>query len=134
MKKALAVVFLMVLFSLPAYAALTYVNVDMSTGTNALDTKSAQVDARVLTANAAEVHTVPTWDDGGVTRKAGRVLFSSTKPFYIKLDGAAAIPAADITNGTSSELNPAWRWLAGNVTTIGLISPEDAIVTMTFFK
>jgi hypothetical protein len=88
------------------------------------------VDARVLAAATAEAHTVPTG--------AKRVLFSANCDFFALFNataaaGTAATPAADITDGTSPELNPVVRDLSG-VAEISLISAAGGIVTMRFFR
>ena len=83
------------------------------------------VDARVLAANVNEDHTVAT--------DAKYVIFSSTVDFYAKKGGTAAVPAADVTDGTGSELNPT-IWYISGITTIGLIAPTAAVVTLTFYK
>jgi hypothetical protein len=84
----------------------------------------AYVDARVLAANVSETHTIPTG--------ALWVLFSSTCNFYAKLGASAAIPAADVTDGTGSELNPA-AWQISGSTQITLISATACTVTMAFY-
>jgi hypothetical protein len=59
------------------------------------------VNARVLAAGVSETALMP----------AGTrfVVFSSECNFYAKPGAAAAVPGADITDGTASELNPsAW--------------------------
>lgn len=89
-------------------------------GTN----RSTYVDARVLAANVAEVHTVPAG--------ARYVLFSATNDFYANFNAAAAVPAADIENGTASILNPGLRSIEGAVT-IGLISGGTCVLTMEFY-
>ena len=81
------------------------------------------VDARVLAANTAEVWTAP-----ASTRF---VIFSSNCDFYAKPNAAAAVPAADVTDGSASELNPAAWYFITPVTTIGLISASACIVTVT---
>lgn len=83
------------------------------------------VDARVLAANTNETHTVPTG--------ANFVIFSANSDFYASYDGDdAVVPGADVTNGTSNELNPTVRYIQG-VTEIDLISPTACIVTMAFY-
>lgn len=86
---------------------------------------SDQVDARVLAAGVAEVHTVPTG--------ARYVLFSSTEDFYVKVNGTAAVPSDDVTAGTASILNPGLRSL-DRVITLGLISPVACVITMEFYS
>ena len=61
------------------------------------------------------------------------VLFTSTADFWATIGGTAAVPAADITNGSSAELNPVLRRVDDG-DTISVISATDAIVHMAFFK
>lgn len=83
------------------------------------------VDTRVLAASVAEVIPVPPG--------ARFVLFSSTADFFAKANAAAAIPAADVTDGSASELNPTIRRVEG-VTTIGIISPAGGTVSLSFYS
>ena len=90
--------------------------------------QSNWIDARVLAANTAETFQAPAL--------ARFVLFSADGDFYCKIataSTAAAIPAADITDGTSSELNPAMRYI-GEQEFISLIAPAARVVTLQFFK
>lgn len=94
------------------------------------------VDARVLAANTAEQHTIPTFTDHlGNTKTARHVIFNATADFYAAYgtNPTAAVPAADVTDGTASELNPTIRFLDGADTKISLISAGTCIVTMAFF-
>lgn len=61
------------------------------------------------------------------------VLFSATGDFYVRWDGsAAAIPSADVTNGSGSAANPRVRHgVPGD--TFSIIAAADIIVTMEFF-
>lgn len=93
--------------------------------------QSVYIDNRVLAANTAEAHTVPT-DAAGV--KANYVVFSATCDFYADFASTAVVPSADVTNGSGPELNPTVRFLANDVTTISLISPTACVVTMMFYK
>ena len=86
---------------------------------------SDHVDARVLAAGVAEAHTIPAG--------AKYVAFSATADFYAKFGGAASVPAADVTNGTASALNPTQRRVPDGVTTIGLIAPAASVVTLSFW-
>ena len=86
---------------------------------------SDHVDARVLAAGVAETHTVPAG--------ARYVVFSATADFYAKFGAAAAVPAADVTNGTASALNPTQRRIPDGATTIGLIAPAACVVTLSFW-
>lgn len=83
------------------------------------------VDARVLAANVAEVWTAPA--------NARFVLFSANCDFFAKPNAAAAVPAADVSDGTASELNPAAWYSSTPFTSIGLISPTSCTVTMAVF-
>ena len=84
------------------------------------------IDARVLAANTNETHTVPTG--------AKYVVFAANcAAFYAKQGGAAAVPAADVTDGTGSALNPAGFGIDG-ISSIGLISPTACTVSLWFFK
>lgn len=90
------------------------------------------IDVRILAANTAEAYTVPT--DTGSNRKAQYVIFSANCDFWVTTDGTtAAIPAADISDGTSPELNPTQYILGGSVTTLSLISATGGAVNMSFY-
>lgn len=89
------------------------------------------VDARVLAATTAESHTIPAG--------AKYVRLTGTVAFYMKFGGTAAIPASDITNGSSSILVsptccPATYQIPEGVTTIGLIASAICVITMEFFE
>ena len=83
------------------------------------------VDARVLEANVAETHNVPT---GAVY-----CVFSATDNFYVNFTTTATVPGADVTTGVGSFLNPGTMKIQG-LTSFSLISPTAAVVTMAFFK
>jgi hypothetical protein len=85
---------------------------------------SDYIDARVLAANVNETHTVPTG--------SAFVLFSADGDFYAKPNAVAAVPAADVTDGSASELNPT-LWSLSNVTSIGLIADAARKVTLSFY-
>lgn len=84
------------------------------------------VDARVLAAGVAEVHTVPAGADF--------VIFSADNNFYAK-PGAVVptVPSVDVTDGSAPELNPG-VWSLEGVTQIRLIAPLATVVTMSFYK
>lgn len=90
----------------------------------------SDVNAAVLAANTAETITIPS----GATH----VSFSANTDFYMKFNGTAAVPGADVSDGSASELNPTVRrLLLGDgtaVTSISVISPVAAVVTAMFFK
>ncbi len=89
---------------------------------------SAYMDARVLAATTAKVHTIPAG--------ARSVRFTGTIPFWINFGGAAVIPAADVTDGTASILILTDRLYAipATATTIGIIASAICTVTMEFYK
>lgn len=91
------------------------------------------INARVLaTGGTAEDFTVPAGAD--------LVVFSATDIFYALPNGTAAAPAADVTNGSGSFLNPtAWlltpRTSGTAISTISVVSPNNGtIVTAAFYK
>lgn len=89
------------------------------------------VDARVLAASTAEAHTVPAG--------AKYVRLTGTVAFYVKFGGTAAIPSADITDGTSSILIsatccPATYKIPEGVTSIGVIASAICVLTLEFFE
>lgn len=59
------------------------------------------IDARVLGAGVAETYTLPT-DAAGRKGVFLRLTSTTTTPIAYKWDGVASVPAADITDGTSS--------------------------------
>lgn len=84
------------------------------------------IDARVLAANTAETHTMPS--------NTRFVLFSADCNFYVNaIGGTAAVPAADVTNGSASELNPAAYYWTTPPTTISIIAPTACVVTMAVY-
>lgn len=83
------------------------------------------VDARVLAAGVAEVWTAPA--------NTRFVVFSGNCNFYAKANAAAAVPAADVTDGTASELNPAAWYFSSPVTTIGVISSSACVLTISAY-
>jgi len=89
---------------------------------------SDYIDARVLAAATAERHTIPTG--------ARYVVFSADATFYAKFGDVAvtaAVPAADITDGTASAVNPEAREIPSGVTHISLIAAAATVVTMSFY-
>lgn len=82
------------------------------------------IDARVLAATTNESHTIPSG--------AKWVVFSADGDFYALVGGTAAIPGADVTDGTASQLNPTVWYLEGE-TAIGLIASATRVVTMAFY-
>lgn len=83
------------------------------------------IDARVLAAGVSEAHTIPSG--------AKWVLFSSDCNFYAKPGATAAVPAADVTDGTASEQNPAAWFIEPGTTQIALIAATTCTVTLAFY-
>jgi len=83
------------------------------------------VDARVLAAGVSEAHTMPS--------NTRFVIFSANCDFYAKSGGTAAVPAADVTDGSGSELNPAAWYFNTPPSQIALISASTCIVTMSVY-
>lgn len=127
MKRILAGLALALAAAIAWPAANTFnVNPAPSGMVSAIRIAPTYVDARVLAANVAETHTVPTG--------AGWVLFAANCNFYAKTGASAAVPAADVTDGSASELNPAAWQLPGGTTQITLIAPTACVVTMAFYN
>lgn len=79
------------------------------------------IDCLVLAANVAETWTKPS--------SIEFILINGTVAFYYKKDGTAAVPAADVTDGSGSFLNPE-QLDVRETTTLGLIAPTDGVVTI----
>ena len=120
----------LLLLTLPARAAaIRTMEVIYPNGSYALRPPD-YVDTRVLAAGTAEAVTVPT---GANTKKAAYVNFASTCDFYANYTTTAAVAAADVTDGTGSELNPTVRFLGGSVTTISIIAPSTCTVSLSWY-
>lgn len=86
------------------------------------------VDARVLAANTAKQHTVPTG--------AAYVYIAAEMPVYVAwgANPTAAVPAADVTDGSGSMLLVRDTWLlCSDVAKISLISRVAGNVTLAFY-
>lgn len=103
---------------------------DANRETVAFSTSSGgYVDARVLAAGVAESHTVPTG--------AKHVLVTVTGNTFVNVGGTAAVPAADVTNGSASVLvvNAVPRLFALNgATAVGVIASAVQTVCLEFFS
>lgn len=85
------------------------------------------VNAEVMTGAAITV-TVPTEVSG---ERPAQAVLSATGNFYVRFGGTAAIPSAQITNGTGSLLNPTYfRVFPGMV--FSIIGAPGVVVTMSF--
>lgn len=86
----------------------------------------AYIQARVLAASTAESITVPT--------NATFVAFSANCDFYVSYDSdTAVVPGADVDDGTSNELNPTVRYIAG-LSSLSVISPTTCVITAAFYR
>ena len=84
------------------------------------------VDAVVLTANSAATYTVPS--------TAKYLLFSSSvTPVYINFTTTAAIPGTSVATGAASLIGPVLVNI-GAVTSVSLICPTAAVVSIAVFK
>lgn len=86
----------------------------------------AYVDALVLAANVNESVTVPT----GVIRV---VFYTTCVNFYVRSGSTAAIPVADVADGTASIPNPIGFAIDG-ITSLGVISPAACVLALAFYK
>lgn len=86
---------------------------------------SDTINAYVLVANTAQTVTVPT----GATIAA----FSANGNFYVNWTTTATVPAANVTSGLASELNPTTRRTLGG-TTFSIIAPIATIVTIAYYN
>lgn len=80
-------------------------------------------DARVLAAGVAESVTVPAG--------ASYAFFAGTADFYVRIGGTAAVPAADVTDGTAPTLNPTARAVTPG-DTLSIVSAATCIVTISW--
>lgn len=85
------------------------------------------VCARALTANVAEQITVPAG--------AAFVVFGANVDFFAAYGAnpTAVVPGADVDDGTSNEMNPISRVVAGDAK-ISVISASNGILTASFWK
>lgn len=87
--------------------------------------KQGYIYTNVLAAGVTEAVTVPTG--------AKYVIISATTNIWVKIGGAATVPAGDTTNDSGSELNPGVRYL-NSATTVGIISETASKVSLMFYK
>jgi hypothetical protein len=100
---------------------------DVRSNNNTLIPNASQwVNAQVLAAGVAETVTVPTG--------AKVVVFSGNNDFYVNFSGGtAAVPGADVSDGTAAELNPSVRYVYTQGT-FSVISPYACIITLSYYK
>jgi hypothetical protein len=84
------------------------------------------VDNVVLAANVAQTYTIPAW--------ANCINLSATGNLYVTFGGAtAAIPGANVIDGTGSIINPSARGVIGG-SSISLLSPVACIVSIEVWQ
>ena len=84
------------------------------------------IDAKALAAGVAETYTVPT----DVTF----VILSGTQPFYINVNGVAAVPG-DTSDGTASLYVPSGAEFEINSgASLSIMSPAISVVTIGCYK
>lgn len=96
----------------------------MGAATAALTRSDASL---VVTLAAGQAKTV------AVPEGARVVLFSATGDVWVRFGAAAAVPAADVLDGSAPELNPAAREIAG-VASIGLAAPSACLANLVFYR
>ena len=77
---------------------------------------------------AADVHQIIT-----PPADASFMLLNSTGNIWVRYGGTAVVPSVNITTGLGSELNPTLRYIGG-ITSIGIISSSETIVSAIFWK
>lgn len=88
--------------------------------------QSDAINAMVFTAAGAKNQNVPAG--------ANFVLISASQnvDVFVKLGGDAAVPAADVTDGSAAEANPLIRNVQG-VSSIGVAVSAACIVTLAYY-
>ena len=96
-------------------------------------TQAEHIDARVLAANTVETFQAPAG--------AKYVRLAGDGAFYAKIAAAstpAAVPAADVTDGTGSELfpngNAEYRTLPVDQGYVSVIATATRVVTLSFYR
>jgi hypothetical protein len=86
--------------------------------------QSQYIDAYVLKANTPKTIAIPAG--------ARIALFSSDNDVWINFAGVAAIPEADVTNGSASDLNPSTRNVKG-YGSFSAISAEETRLVVSYY-
>lgn len=81
--------------------------------------------AVVLAAGETKILATPT----GATM----VLINATSNVWVRFGGAAAVPTADITDGSAPELNPGPRYIKG-CSSIGFAAAQPCKVAISFYR
>lgn len=106
-------------------------------GGHLFDYPSLWNDEKHLSANTASAYSVTTMrTNAGL--KAGQpvfLVFAADGPFWANFSGnAAAIPSADITDGSGSEFSPAQRYVDATITSISFIAVAGTNVSIQVFR
>jgi len=93
------------------------------------------IDARVLAAGVAESYTLPTDAQTPAQHATLLRINANAGPIFVNFNGTAAVPGADVTNGTSSimlrtDLGPVLLAAPHATDTLSIISPSACIVTI----
>ncbi len=91
----------------------------------AVISRSDSSHAVLLSAGQARTVSVPSG--------ARAVLFSATGDFWTRFNGAAAVPTANILDGTACELNPVGRDVTG-VSVIGVAAAAACTINLVFYR
>jgi hypothetical protein len=86
---------------------------------------STHVNALVLTAGVPSTATVPAG--------AAYVSFSANCDIYVRWIGTAAVPAANVSDGTGSELNPTSRYIP-DIMSFSVASPTGGVLTLQYWS
>jgi len=86
---------------------------------------SDSINNYVLAAGVVKSVAVPTG--------ARFAVMSATGAFYARWSGAAAVPAADVTDGTGVEANPTVRAVDG-VASFSLVAPAACVVAVAWYN
>lgn len=62
---------------------------------------------------------------------AAVAVFSPSAPFWARMDGAAAVPTADVVDGSGSEYTPGARTVTGS---FGVVAATDCILNVSYFR
>jgi hypothetical protein len=98
--------------------------------------QSNYVDALVFSGAGNAADTIPTFTDAnGTVWYPNFVMIGAPAGvnFFCSLSGTAAVPGANISNGTASEQNPVIRQIPRGTTAISIAVSAACIVTLSYF-
>ena len=83
------------------------------------------VDDYVMAAGTPQTVTIPTG--------ANYVRFGNTGTFYARWDGtASAVPGANVTGGSGSEVNPDYSYIQGK-TSFSIVAPAICVISCSYY-